>query len=471
MKRSYTTNWPRACEVFDKLIGQLRGGEHPFDHSKAPQIDENMPANLSLAKDRGEGDRKKHALFLWMSCYYMRGGIDSEVAFRRLTLIHERKPYLFDPAWIKKHVAKKIAGGQVPYSKRLVRHLKRHAVYKELSRELSAHGLGFSLHDNTRFWILNAVKMENFWHGDPRELFHWVVSYDDLVGNIANKKKFSMNAHGGFLGFQEKMVSMISYFLASTDLVDRHTIPVPVDFHVLRMLLANEIIVPHWKVKPGKSIFSPKLLEVAREVTHRYCQERRVEMIELCDALWLFSRSMCSWHPDNISKTPDKSYQRKQQQKLRMNPLRVLELTSVGRPTEALSPDKEVGLGRKSRVVHTPPVWTSSQLAAYDRSCRMCKLEKTCKRAIPAAPYYLSGQVHLRNRTFPEGKPTLLDMAEVPIRVNVIPWDKEGTRKAAEWFLDEENRTAPVEDQQSSLDLVVEENRSDRRQLIKLTDV
>lgn len=450
MKHSYSTNWDRAHQVFDALIDQKRRGIHPFDHSNPPQVDENMPENLNR-----ETQKVEHALFLWTSCYYMRGGIDSEVAFRRLTLIYERKPYLFSPAWMSTEVDLDIVNGEVSYGHELIERLKTHDVYKELSAELKGHGLGFGLEDNTRFWILNAIKLHKFWHGNPAELFHWITDYDDLVDKIANKRKFSLKSPHGFLGFQEKMVSMIAYFLAATNVVDRHTIPVPVDFHVLRMLLSTEIIVPKWKVKKEGSIFSPRLLEIAREVTEYYCHERRIEMIELCDALWLFSRAMCSWHPDNISSTPDKSHKRKQEQKLRTNRRNpVLAMTSVGRPpTEAEGDigEKVVGLGRKSRVLHLSPMWTTAQQAVYDRSCRMCRLESVCKRAIPAAPYYLKGQVHLRDRSVPERNPMLIDLKDVPIRVIVLPWDKEATRIAAAGFLNEGFHEAAVEDHQGLL--------------------
>jgi hypothetical protein len=369
----------------------------------------------------------------------MRGGIDSEVALRRLTLIHEREKDLFEPEWFVNNVDERIVSGEIPSGKELVKLLMAGPAYAKLSALLSAHGLGFSLKDNTRFWILNAIKLAKYWKSNPVLLFEGVTTFDVLVERIANGKKYSLRDPNGFLGFQHKMVSMIAYFLGATKIVDLHKIPVPVDFHVLRMLVANEIIKPDWKVKKDESIFSFELLRVARKVTHDYCKEHNIDMVILCDALWLFSRAMCSWHPDNESRTPDKSDKRKEEQKLRRTRRRIEVLTADGRPPTELGDSfadgiRGGGLGRKSKVLHVPPIWNDAQLRAWDRSCGACKLECVCKGALPAAPYYLKGQLHLRRRTRPF-IPTLFTLTNVPIKIQKPDWDKETAIRTADEYL------------------------------------
>ncbi|MDD5318279.1 MAG: hypothetical protein PHF79_00445 [Candidatus Pacebacteria bacterium] len=429
MQYSYVIDWKRAFAVFDRLIARLRVKQHPFDHSTPPQIRQNMPDNLIFGGS-------EHAVFLWTVCYYMRGGIDSKVAVQQLTLIHERKPYLFVPGYLVKKIRNlALKNGEIPYGPKLIALLTKEKVYQELRSELQAHGLGFSHEENARFWILNAIKLHKFWQSDPRRLFDQVNSFDDLVDRIANSGKFKLSSPNGFLGFQHKMVSMITYFLAETNLVDRHTIPVPVDFHVLRMLLSNEIIKPNWNMQVGDNVFSPQLLSTAREAAQSYCEQSKIDMVELCDALWLFSRAMCSWHPDNESQTPDKSEKRKEQQKLRTN--RKKQLGHKPRPEDglALFENATKSPGRKSRVLHVAPTWGEAQLAAYDRSCRMCPVADSCKFAVPSAPYYLGGQLRLRYRSTPETDVLLFNLSEVPIKVPTSEWDKQAAKEQALQFI------------------------------------
>lgn len=480
-QKSYYTDTHRAEEVFDRLIEMLREDKHPFDHSEPPQVVGNMPINLDMKKER-----KMLALYLWASCYYMRGGIDSLVAFRRLTLIYERKKYLYDPEWFLANVDPAIVDGTIPYGPELIAKLMDGAVYKELSKELGAHGLGFSLKENTRFWILNAVKLAKFWGSDPLNLFAGVGVYDDLVANIANKKQFLLTNKQGFLGFQEKMVSMIAYFLASTNLVDLAKIPVPVDFHVLRMMISTEIIKPAWKVKMGEDIFSPALLAVARDVSFTYCVRRGIEMIELCDALWLYSRAMCSWHPDTRSRTPQKSKKRKAQQMLRTDERRKkLEESIAGdRPPDEIkvSADLETAanmrIGRDAKIIHLKADWGNlSHVERYDRACSLCAVEHLCTKVVPAAPYYSGGIVVARPRSklTHEGR-FMFRVADMSIKIVRKPWDKEASRRLALEFLgeviQEEPKSQSAESQEPTLvdgefGLALEEVKKKRR-LVKL---
>lgn len=432
MVMKYRTYPERAKIVFDRLIAHMNAGEYPFNHSIVPQIRENMPENLP------EGGRE-HALYLWATCYYMRGGIDSVVAFQRLTLIYERKPYLFNPEWFEEQFGNEpFVTQQWKYGKELKRKLAEHVAYVELRTELNAHGLGFSLEENTRMWVLNAIKLKRFWKCDPRIIFAKAKTYEDLIRMIANVEGFSLHSENGFLGFQHKMVSMIAYFLGDAKLIDLSVIPVPVDFHVLRMLVSNGIIRPGWRAG-GDSIFSQELLRVARDITEDYCKKEGRDMIELCNSLWLFSRAMCSWHPDNNSETPDKSKKRKEQQKLRhKRKVEISQGSNANLEDDPLKPNP--GLGRRSRVVHRKPDWNDpNQIVRFHRSCGVCPVVSTCRFAIPSAPYYLSGKLSRRRRSSP--KPEKLEPALLSVRddklISLAPktWNKKGSRSLAEKFL------------------------------------
>ncbi len=63
--------------VFGELVGLYNGGDFPFDQPVMvlPQDTRHLPKTL-------EPGSREHALFLFHACYWMRGGIDSNVAFR-----------------------------------------------------------------------------------------------------------------------------------------------------------------------------------------------------------------------------------------------------------------------------------------------------------------------------------------------------------------------------------------------------
>src|SRR3989344_4226216 len=85
-------DYEKAKLVFGKLLEAYGRKEFPYNLKKAkpPQIAAKLPKNLVYGTLR-------HANFLWCSCYYMRGGIQSDVAMTRLAKVHEDAPALFEP--------------------------------------------------------------------------------------------------------------------------------------------------------------------------------------------------------------------------------------------------------------------------------------------------------------------------------------------------------------------------------------
>ena len=327
----------RAEEVLGTLYKLYRVKEFPFNLSDAqpPQVPENMPR---LAFHNG----REHACFLFLSCLWMRGSVKSEVAFRALSSIFDKSPWLFDP--------------------RLVAFMK----VQEITDTLGAHSLGFNLSQNSHAWIENMRRIRDSWNSDPRTIFAGVTTYRGLCERVCNRKtKWKMvqrrGNHQGFWGFQKKMVSMLAYFFLDAKLIPPLTFPLPVDFHVLRVFLSHEIL----RVQGTKEDhYSRRLEDAAREVSLRFAKKHGVDPLDMSTFVWCFSRAMCALHPGNVS---------------------TYEGNRLGK--------------RGDYIIHAKPVmWGQAQKATYLATCGQCPVQTTCKYCIPAAPYYKKGMLVLRSR-------------------------------------------------------------------------
>ncbi len=265
-------DWNRAQYVFDTLIGAFRNKSYPYDRVFPPQIKENLPQNLVWGS-------REHANFLFHSCYYMRGGIQSDEAFRRLSSIYSEHPAMFNPETFEKEPS-------LYDSKNIVRILQEHRLgyHKQIAG----------------FWIKNAHKLNLFWKGSPLSVFEKAKDYEDLCKILIANGKREADKRNGFHGFQYKMVSMLVYFYVDALLIDPISFPIPVDFHVLRILTANKLLVVEG-MESGMDLFKDEYKASARELTEVYCIKNAVSPVELCEALWLLSRTLCVLNPGNSS--------------------------------------------------------------------------------------------------------------------------------------------------------------------------
>lgn len=281
-----------AARVFDALIERLRKKGPPYHAAHVPQADQYLPSNLA----RGS---REHAVFLFVLCLWMRGGVESDTAARFLKEMHEARPDVFEPElyWgFGSHATKKQVAA--------------------IAEVLIAHRLGQRVEVNALGWVYNMRKLARFWQSDPRELMKDGPPFKKLARRIIGKTTGSKgelineDSPNGFMFFREKMAAMIAYFLIDSHLVPPFYAPVPVDFHVLRLLVANRIIRPKGKGdKPADAVGvdfmrnAPQRL--AREVTEWYCRTRRISPVALCDALWLLSRTLCRHNPGNSGYVAD----------------------------------------------------------------------------------------------------------------------------------------------------------------------
>jgi len=313
----------RAEDVFSRLVGAYSRKEYPFNlpETVPPQIAKNLPKSITWGS-------REHALFLFSLCYWMRGGIESHTATRQLAKLYEQNPEIFLPEY-----------GDL-------------LVPKILSSFFRVVGLGFNADQIARLWQKNLITIKDLWNSDPRTIFNDVTTYEEACERIQNRRR------KGFGGFQEKMVSMIIYFYMDAGIIDRWNFPIPVDFHVLRTVFAHEIVKARSRDANANGFYTRPVLASVRALCEDYCRRFNVDPLILCEALWLYSRTMCDKHPGNRS------------------------IVSKRR-------------GRRTKV---RPVtrWTESQARTYEQSCNSCVVNGTCRWLVPSAEYYVRGRITLR---------------------------------------------------------------------------
>lgn len=318
-------NFARLDTVLDTLLAERAAKKFPYflEAAQLPQEEQNMPKNLP----RGGVE---HANFLFATCYYMRGGIKSFAAFRGLSKLYDKNPNIFDPE--------------------KARYMQPAAI----AEELKDVGLSFANTIVSRHWPENARKLHELYGGDPRKIFENTTDYEVLLSRIQNK------AGGGFKGFQEKMTSMLTYFLMSDELIEYFDFPLPVDFHVLRVSAANGIITFENKPSDG-DIYHPKTLAMLRAMYHDYSVTHGTSQLDVCDAIWSLSSALCGEQPGNRMIEPNKAEGRK---------------------------------GRSTEIYPLPiNVNDPEQQRRYERTCALCPIEETCELNFPSKRYYIQGKM------------------------------------------------------------------------------
>lgn len=333
---SVRIQWKRAERVFAGLLEDLRLKRGPYATAKVPHDNENFP----IVMERGG---ITEARFLFVVCFYMRGGIKSDMAFKSLGKLFEMSPQLFVGDYSS-------ANDGVRYR-------------QQIETQLPLVGLKNRAYDVSEIWVANMTKIDKFWSGDPRKLIEGTTSFKTLVQRIVSREegdgRFDQYSSNGFLGFREKMVSMLAYFLMDCGLVEFYQLPVPVDFHVLRVLFSNRLLTCREEQVQADN---PQMLAAARRLVDQYCRSNDVSWLKLCDCLWLLSRTYCRKQLGNRSRFG------------KIN----------GRRTEvfAVEHDWEVG----------------DRVGTYENTCAQCSACETCVFNIPSATYYRKGILHKRGK-------------------------------------------------------------------------
>lgn len=297
-----------AFEVLDVIVDSYNNNLPPYNEVIMPQV--YKPD--SLLPDGNYHQKHEHAMYFWNICSYMSGRIKSDVAFKRMTNIFNENPELFDS---------KILAQTDP---------------SFVSNVLKQNGLGRQ-NQVANNLIENAKRLVSEYDGDPRNIFKGVKTYEECVQRIKNNKG------RGFHGFREKMTSMITYYFIEENLISEINFPVPVDFHVLRVAFATQMI------SSDEDVFykSDKISDNLRELISDYMNDRSVDPLVLTNSIWSLSSNLCNKRSGNLS---------------------------------ALDKDS----------LYYSEVW--------NRSCGRCAVKSYCKYDIPAKPYYNNGRIELLDK-------------------------------------------------------------------------
>src|ERR1035437_8601460 len=93
---------------------------------------------------------------------------------------------------------------------------------------------------------------------------------------------------------------MYTYCLEDAGIIQPFMYPVPVDFHILRVLVAHSALYGS-EMYPGVRLSVDKLSKAARALTTKYCVETGTKSLDLANALWHLSREFCRESPSNAS--------------------------------------------------------------------------------------------------------------------------------------------------------------------------
>lgn len=364
-----TINHGRAQTVFGLMVERYMTRRYPFQ-----QLEVDLPQNMVRADV--QDDPYRLALHLFYSCHYMRGTVVSSHAFRVLNQLQDESPWLFQPevvGFVSSEEVSNTLGKYIPWQKAQV----------------------------GKLWRNNSRVLQTEWQGDPREIFEGVKTKEDCYRRVMGRKfkeyheedgkrrRVHRSNHTGFGGFQEKMTSMLAYFLEATNLIKPTVLSAPVDFHHLRVYLATGMIE-----SASRSVRYEQVKELGIELAEWLQAEFGLTQVAYGDIVWLWSLRSCRFAPQNAS-------------------------------MEETKPD-----GKVVRVP-VPLTWSPPQVTTYTKSCGRCAVSGHCQYAVPAGPYYTTGRFTLLKRIEPpRWQPTLCILDEVPAVRRPRRQKQEGTSES-----------------------------------------
>lgn len=335
-----TVDHDRVEKVLGTLLDSYRDGRFIYGLPTTQ-----LPHEVADLERRLELGSVEHAMFLFVLCLYMKGGIKSNTAAKQLARLYSRRPRLFDPYEIVRIKPESITASLERVD---LRYLKRSA---------------------PPHWIENAQRLLDWYDGDPRKIFVGVESYEEACDRIRNKsrrhrKTKEFTHRQGFMGFQYKMVSMLMYFYIASDIIEAIAFPIPIDFHAMRVCIETEMVRFSGN-SIGRNIYSEQLQTVLRDLFSDYSERHSISPIELCNAVWLLSSVGCAKNPGN--RTLSRQYR-----------------------------------ARKTETPAYIPIWSGSELERYRQFCGSCPVRDMCHWDVPNSAYTLKGELmKLRPRSIP----------------------------------------------------------------------
>ena len=295
---------------------------------------------------------KQLANYLFFAALPMRGGVVSEDPFKWIWQLSQNFPTMFEPEIVAKEwPPEKIEGA--------VKRITPDILNGKGVGEKGAGALGYKIDQHSKAWYENSLVLSTYWGGDLRNVFWGVTDFEEAFRRIDNRRN-----EAGFRGMRRKIFSLLTIWLQEKKLIPMFPTPLPVDFHVLRVFWATEIIELR-DIKPPRSFeqYYPSLVDkpatrVKEQLVDQiakwsqgFLEEHRLPHLNINPAVWVLSRDLCAGHLQN---------------------------TSRKNGTVLFLPEE---------LRNAPGLWPSK----YKNPCHYCPIEKFCTGCVPSVPYYRRG--------------------------------------------------------------------------------
>ena len=346
MQNRFSINEKRLRWLATFLTEKWRTRAFPYDQATRPQ-DTKIGASLRQKSEL------EQSLFWFYTCLYMSGGIKSNDATVSLWNVREKNPEIFNPFFFSE--------SKMEYPE-LVEYVEG-AIGKKLP---------YYLLKRKRQWVENSLRIAKVFNGDPRKIF---ASGNYFVAESLMRNDFN---GGGFLGFQEKMAGMLTYFLIQQGLIELDEYISAVDFHLLRVLISSgaiEVENPEVPFSYGQVYPVGKFALWLGALDEKGVMSPEM-MTDFADALWLLSTELCSASP--INARPDLRHVVKER----------VAKNHERRGLEQLKQPTQLSLGLEDSFSRDEWLRRPKQRRRIEASCHRCPLKFQCRTGIPAQNYY-----------------------------------------------------------------------------------
>lgn len=260
LRNDFPLDWDekRAGLVIPRIITAWR--EKNFRPFRQPFPEERyLPAGMAA-------NSREFALLSFHACLLMRGSIISDTAFKIIVNIWRFNQDIFDP---EKSAAMTVL---------------------ELKKEI-IHALGreslFTLDEIAYFWRRNDSLLVERYNGDPLGLFVGVDTHEQL---------FQRMTADGFKIFGPKVISLWIHWLIKAKLINSRQIdfPPPIDFHIMRILIATEVVLARTLPEPwAEGVRSEVLAKKLQGPIKAFCGDNGISPVDFSDAFWLLGSYGC----------------------------------------------------------------------------------------------------------------------------------------------------------------------------------
>lgn len=274
-------NFKKTKEVIDTLVPLLEQNEFPYNQDRfmLPEDPEHMP-KIPFK------DPQEEANFYLTACLWMRR-TDSNKAMRDLgeafdnTREFERDP--FDPEIIATMTPQEVADifGKYPQLRMM---------------NNNAPGL---IH-NMRF--LNAR-----FDGDIRNVAAGTGDFDEMMLRLKNSPHqadpslYIPEFGDGMYGFQDKMGSMLVYYLSEAGLIPPIDYPPPIDQHLAKLTTGTGCVAVAHEFR-NENYMTDYLQKIVRDLYYDISITHRISTNAIAKALWLLGSKNCSQSPATFTK-------------------------------------------------------------------------------------------------------------------------------------------------------------------------